>query len=227
MDIIKELFSLQDLKYRDFMAPIIPSVPVEKIIGVRTPQLRELSKKIIRSGEADNVLSSLPHTYFEENQLHSFILCALKDFESCIRGVDSFLPYADNWATTDQMSPAVFKKHRKELLPFIEKWINSGRTYTVRYAVLMLMQHFLDEDFDPVYLRRVSEIHSDEYYVNMMLSWYFATALAKQYDEAVRYVEEGKLPRFVHLKTIQKALESYRIPQERKDYLKTLRHLDK
>ncbi|MBO4747254.1 MAG: DNA alkylation repair protein, partial [Clostridiales bacterium] len=168
-------------------------------------------------------LSDLPHKYFDEDQLHAFILSSMKDYDTCIADVEVFLPYVDNWATCDQMSPKIFKKNRKDLLVHIKKWLRSKETYTIRFAIGMLMEHFLDEDFDPNYLEMVSRIRSDEYYVNMMIAWYCATALAKQYDAVLPYIEEKKLAPWTHNKAIQKAVESYRITDEQKAYLKTLK----
>ena len=222
-DIKKELFSMQDEKYRGFQAKLIPTVSPENIIGVRTPVLRAFAKQLAKQDEAGEFLAVLPHAYFDENQLHAFIISEIKDFDRCIEEVCRFLPYVDNWATCDQMSPKVFAKHRDRLLEYISAWLESGETYTVRFAVGMLMQHFLDEDFNPVYLKTVSQIRSDEYYINMMIAWYFATALAKQYDESVKYIEERKLDEWVHKKAIQKAVESYRVTDEHKEYLKSFR----
>ncbi len=218
-DIINRLYELRDEKYRDFQAKLIPSVDPETIIGVRTPDLRRLAKLI----DAHLIFEGLPHKYFEENQLHAFALSLIKDFDECVHKTDEFLPFVDNWATCDQLSPKVFKKHRAELLPFIDRWIDSGETYTVRFGIGMLMEHFLDEDFDPRYAERVAAVKSDEYYVNMMAAWYFATALAKRYDSVLPFIEERRLYPDVHKKAVQKALESYRIPPDRKEKLRTLR----
>ena len=219
----KELFALQDTKYRDFQVKLIPTVDPETVIGVRTPELRQYAKQLIKSEDIGAFLNHLPHQYFDENQLHAFILSAMKDYDECVNRVDRFLPFADNWATCDQMSPRVFKKHRQELLKEIKRWIRSGEPYTVRFGIGMLMEHFLDEDFKPSYLAKVAKIRSDEYYVNMMIAWYFATALAKQYDQTLPFIEEQKLDKWTHNKSIQKAVESYRITPEQKEYLKTLR----
>ena len=217
--ITTELFRLQDEKYRAFQIKLIPNIPEDTIIGVRTPELRRLAK----SCDLEQLTRELPHRYFEENQLHAFAVSEIKDFSSCVTEVCRFLPYVDNWATCDQMTPKVFKKYRHELLPYIYSWLASGETYTLRFAVKMLMDHFLDEDFDTAHAEKVAGIHSDEYYVNMMRAWYFATALAKQYDAALPFLEENRLDNWTHNRTIQKSIESYRVPPERKDYLKTLR----
>ena len=222
-DIYKALVSLQDKGYRDMQVTIIPTVEADSIIGVRTPQLRALAKEFSKREDIDSFLNDLPHKYFEENQLHAFILSGMKDAEKAIKLVDKFLPYVDNWATCDQMSPKVFKKHKDLLLEYIDKWLVSDMTYVKRFGIGMLMEHFLDEDFKTSYLTRVAKIRSDEYYVNMMTAWYFATALAKQYDATLPYIEKQKLDIWTHNKTIQKSVESYRITPEQKEYLKTLK----
>ena len=222
-DIRKELKKLQDKGYREMQVTIIPTVDADLIIGVRTPALRQLAKEFSKREDISEFLSDLPHKFFEENQLHAFILSGLKDAESCIRLVDEFLPYVDNWATCDQMSPKVFKKHKQLLLEYVDKWIKSDHTYVKRFAIGMLMEHFLDEDFKTSYLTKVSKIRSEEYYVNMMIAWYFATALAKQYEDTLPYIEKQKLDKWTHNKSIQKAVESYRITPEHKEYLKTLK----
>ncbi len=222
-DILSELKKLQDKGYRKMQITTIPSVKAESIIGVRTPALRALAKELSKRDDISIFLEDLPHKFFEENQLHAFILSGMKDAEECIKLVDKFLPYVDNWATCDQMSPKIFKKHKDLLLEYVNEWIKSDKTYVKRFAVGMLMEHFLDEDFKTSYLTKVSRIRSDEYYINMMTAWYFATALAKQYDAALPYIEKQKLDKWTHNKTIQKAVESYRITPEQKEYLKTLR----
>ena len=222
-DIYKELISLQDKGYRDMQITIIPSVKPETIIGVRTPQLRALAKELSKRADVSEFLNELPHKYFEENQLHAFILSGMKDADEAIKLVDKFLPFVDNWATCDQMSPKVFKKHKELLLEYIDKWIKSDLTYVKRFGIGMLMEHFLDEDFKTSYLTKVSKIRSEEYYVNMMIAWYFATALAKQYEATLPYIEKQKLDIWTHNKSIQKAVESYRITPEQKEYLKTLK----
>ena len=222
-DIRKELKKLQDKGYRDMQVTIIPTVEADSIIGVRTPALRQLAKELSKREDVYKFLEDVPHKFFEENQLHAFILSGMKDAESCIRLVDEFLPYVDNWATCDQMSPKVFKKHKQLLLEYVDKWISSDHTYVKRFAIGMLMEHFLDEDFKTSYLTKVSKIRSEEYYVNMMIAWYFATALAKQYDATLPFIEKQKLDKWTHNKSIQKAVESYRITPEQKEYLKTLK----
>ena len=222
-EIRNELFSLQDTDYRDFQKKLRPTVADSAFIGTRTPQLRALAKRLIKREDIDGFLTALPHEYFDEYQLHAFIVSEIKEFDACVAGVERLLPYIDNWATCDQLSPKVFKKHRPELLNYIKKWLHSDLTYTVRFAAGMLMQHFLDEDFDAAYLEAVAGLRSDEYYINMMIAWYFATALAKQYDRALPYIENRRLDTWTHNKAIQKAVESRRISPEQKEYLKSLK----
>ena len=222
-EIRERLLSMQDQKYRDFQVKLIPSVPPETVTGVRTPDLRKLAKELQADGSADLLIQTLPHDCFEENQLHAFILSAIKDYEPCMAYLEKFLPYVDNWATCDQMSPKVFKKHKPELLLQIRTWLNAEDTYTVRYAIGMLMVHFLDEDFGRTYLEMVAQIRSEEYYINMEIAWYFATAMAKQPEAVLPYLTEGRLPEWVHRKTIQKCIESRRIPPETKEMLRSIR----
>ena len=222
-EIREELYRLQDSKYREFQSKLIPTVTPDSVIGVRTPALRKYAKELAKREEIGEFLSDLPHQYFDENQLHAFIISQLKDFGRCMEYVRAFLPYVDNWATCDQLSPKVFGKNKGELLPQIRKWIASGDTYTVRFGIGMLMQYFLDEDFDPEYPELVAQVRSEEYYVNMMKAWYFATALAKQYETVLPFIEERRLDDWTHRKSIQKAVESYRITEEQKKYLKTLK----
>ena len=221
--ILDRLYALQDTKYRDFQGKLIPTIDPKAIIGVRTPDLRTLAKELAKQEDIGTFLDTLPHTYFDENQLHAFILSELKDYDQCIQRIKEFLPYIDNWATCDQLSPKAFKKHKTELLKEIKTWLKSDKTYTVRFAVGMLMQHYLDEDFNAAYPKLVAAIKSDEYYINMMRAWFFATALAKQYDAIIPYIEQKKLDPWTHNKAIQKAVESYRITPEQKEYLKTFR----
>lgn len=221
--IVNRLFELQDLKYRDFNAKLIPTVDKETVIGVRTPALRKLAKEITGSEEAEAFLKELPHQYYEENNLHGSLVEGIKEYDKCIKELNHFLPYVDNWATCDLMRPKCFKKHLMELLEQIKIWLKSEHIYTVRFAIEMLMTFYLDEAFEPEYLEWVSEIRSEEYYLNMMIAWYFATALAKQYDATIPYIENRKLDKWAHNKTIQKAVESYRITDEQKVYLKTLK----
>lgn len=230
-DIQARLFALQDKEYRDFQSKLIPTVPPETVIGVRTPALRALAKELRKNepGLVSAFLGDQPHVYFDENQLHAFLISLEKDIETCIAEVNAFLPYVDNWATCDQLSPKVFKKHKPELLDQIRVWMASDRAYTVRFGIGMLMQWFLDEDFAPDFPERVADVRfengdeTDEYYVNMMRAWYFATALAKQYDAVLPMIEAHRLDPWTHNKAIQKARESYRVPEERKAYLNTLK----
>ncbi|SCY38559.1 3-methyladenine DNA glycosylase AlkD [Lachnospiraceae bacterium XPB1003] len=221
--VYKKLISLQDLKYRDMQIKIIPNIDPASIIGVRTPELKKIAKEMYRSGEYRSFIKKLPHDHFEENQLHAFIICEMKDPAECFDEVEHFLPYVDNWATCDQMSPKIFKKNKDELLKHIKPWIGSDRTYTVRFGVGMLMQHFLDDDYDEKYPKMVAGLRSDEYYINMMIAWYFATALAKQYESVLPYIEENKLDDWTHNKAIQKSLESFRVMDEHKKYLRSLK----
>ena len=222
-DIRNELFKMQDMDYRDFNSKLIPTVDKGLFIGVRTPELRKYAKKLGKSSEVKEFLHDLPHKYFDENQLHAFIISEIKDFKNCIDEINRFLPYIDNWATCDQLSPKVFKKHHNELFAYIKDWLKSDKVYTLRFGIGMLMEHFLDEDFDILYPEAVSKIRSDEYYVNMMIAWYFATALAKQYESIIPFIENNSLDIWTHNKAIQKALESLRISDEKKEYLKSLK----
>lgn len=222
-EIIDKLIGLSDEKYKEFQSKLMPTVNKDEILGVRVPILRSLAKEYKNNPEINKYISILPHKYYDEYNLHGFIISENKDFNSCISEVNDFLPYVNNWATCDTCSPKIFKKHKKELLPHIKAWIKSDATYTIRFGVEMLMSHFLDEDFNSKYLDLVAKIKSDEYYVNMMCAWFFATALAKQYDETIPYIEKRKLSTWVHNKTIQKAIESYRISDKQKEYLRSLK----
>ncbi len=217
------LFSLQDIKYRDFQSKLIPTVGKDYFIGVRTPELRRLAKLLSKREDINSFLENPEHEYFDELQLHAFIVSDIKDYRACIDEVNRFLPYVNNWATCDQMSPKVFKKHKEELLEEIYRWLESDKTYTVRFAVKMLMEHYLDSDFDEKYLLTVSKIRSEEYYVKMMVAWYFATALAKQYESAYKIIEDRRLDVWTHNRAIQKAAESYRISDKQKAELKKLK----
>ncbi len=222
-DLHRKLYDLQDLKYRDMQIKIIPTVEPESVIGVRTPELKSIAKDILKDGNYKGFLEELPHRYFEENQLHAFIISGIKDLNECMVDLETFLPYVDNWATCDQMSPKIFKKHKDVLFSHIKEWVNSEKTYAVRFGVGMLMEHFLDDDFDPLYPELVAKLRSEEYYVNMMIAWYFATALAKQYESILPFIEEKRLDDWTHNKAIQKSLESRRITEEQKLYLKSLK----
>ena len=222
-EIREELYRLQDQKYRDFQSKLIPTADPDTVIGVRTPELRKFAKQLIKREDIAVFLNDLPHRTFDENQLHAFLLSESKDYETCIAEVERFLPFIDNWATCDQMSPKVFRKHKAELLEHIREWLHSEKTYIVRFGVGMLMEHYLDEAFDCSYPEMVAELRSDEYYINMMIAWYFATALAKQYESILPFLEQHQLAVWTHNKTIQKAVESYRITSEQKEYLKSLK----
>lgn len=219
----KRIFGLCDKSYANFQRKLIPDIAPESIIGVRTPELRALAKELFKTPQSDEILKELPHKYFEENQLHGFIISEIKDFDECISEIEKFLPYIDNWATCDMLSPKCFRKNKKRIIPYIKEWIKSEHTYTVRFAVGMLMRYFLDDDFNEEYLHIVAAVKSEEYYVNMMLAWYFATALAKKYESALPFLTGHKLSPWVHNKTVQKAIESYRITSEQKLFLKTLK----
>ena len=222
-EIRAELFRLRDEKYRDFQCRLLPTVEPDAIIGVRTPALRACAKELLKRGDVSGFLNDLPHRFFDEDQLHAFIVSGIRDYERCLEEVCRFLPYVNNWATCDQMSPKVFKKHRSELLEHIRAWIGSSHTYSVRFGVGMLMEHFLDEDFDPSYPDMVAGIRSEEYYVKMMTAWYFATALAKRFDAVIPYFEDRRLEPWMHNKAIRKAVESFRVREDQKQYLKSLR----
>ncbi len=218
-----DLFEMQDLKYKEFHSGLMPTIATDRIIGVRTPELRRYAKEFSKTEDSMKFIRILPHTYYEENNLHGFIIESIKDYDRLIEELDSFLPYVDNWATCDMMRPKVFKKHLPKLLVKIKEWMASSHTYTIRFGIEMLMTFYLDEAFKPEYLEMVANVRSKEYYVNMMIAWYFATALAKQYEEAVPYIEKHRLDTWTHNKAIQKAVESYRVSDEQKAYLKTLK----
>jgi len=218
-----QLISLQDKDYAVFVAKLVPNRPADSVIGVRAPALRKYVSQFSKSPEAEIFLTCLPHRYLEEDQLHASLIAGMKDCGRVIEELNHFLPYVDNWAVCDTMSPKIFKKHLPELLPEIRKWIGSKETYTVRFAIGMLMSFYLDEAFDPQYPEMVAQVRSDEYYVKMMIAWYFATALAKQYPTALPYLEQHRLDAWTHNKTIQKSIESFRIAPEQKEYLRTLR----
>ena len=222
-ELVDLLFEKQDIKYRDFQAPLFPNIEKERMIGVRTPELKKLAKELYGSETANKFLETLPHYYFDENQLHAFLISLIKDYKTCLKEVERFLPYVDNWGTCDQLSPKVFAKHKDELIVNIKCWINSKHVYTVRFAIGVLLGLYLDESFKKEYLELVSNVKSEEYYINMMIAWYFATALAKKWDSAIRYIESKKLSPWVQNKTIQKAVESYRITDDQKAYLKSLK----
>lgn len=218
-----ELWEMRDVGYKDFHAKLIPTVAPEAIIGVRTPELRKYARKLAKDPQIGDFLAQLPHQYYDENNVHAFVVEQIKDYEECLAQTERFLPYIDNWATCDMMAPKVFAKHKEELLESIRRWIASSETYTIRYGVGMLMRFYLEEDFRQEYLQWVADIRSEEYYVNMMRAWYFATALAKQYEAVIPYLEEKRLDDWTHNKAIQKACESYRVTAEQKKYLRGLK----
>ena len=218
-----DLKNLSEKSYKEFSAKLIPTVDPDTVLGIRLPILRNYATQLFKKGDYDVFLRTLPHEYFDENHLHSFLICKIKDFDLCVNELEKFLPYVDNWSVCDSLRPVCFSKNKDRLIEKIYEWIYSDHPYTVRFAIEMLMTHFLDDDFKREYLDLVSGVISDEYYVNMMISWYFATALAKKYKETISIIEEKTLSVRVHNKTIQKAIESYRISDEAKNYLKTLK----
>lgn len=225
-EIKSRLYEMQDIKYRSFNSSLIPSVDKERFIGVRTPQLRKLSAELAGREDIVDFLYSLPHEYFEENLLHGFIIERIGKYSESLARIEEFLPYIDNWAVCDQCSPKVFGKHKPELLSKIYEWTASGKTYTVRYGIGMLMRYYLDDDFSLDYPGVVAGVSSEDYYVNMMRAWYFATALSKQYEAVIGYFKDNLLDKWTHNKAIQKACESYRVAPEQKAYLRTLRRKD-
>lgn len=219
----QQLFVLQDEEYRDFHSKLMPNIPKEDVIGIRVPVLRKFAKEFAKSDEKEKFLKELPHRYYEENNLHMMLLVEMKDYDGCMQEMERFLPYINNWATCDFPAPKCFEKHKMDVFEHIKIWIKSSQTYTVRYAIGMLMRLFLEDDFSEEYPQMVAEVSSEEYYINMMIAWYFATALAKQWDAVIPYIEQRKLSPWVHRKTIQKAVESYRITPGQKEYLKSFR----
>lgn len=225
MDILKELLDLREEEYADFQSRLTPGIDRERFIGVRIPKLRKLAGIFKKTTESKEFLGELPHYYFEENMLHGLLIAEIKDYDMCIAELEKFLPFIDNWAVCDVLSPKVFKKHKTELFSEIQKWSDSKDTYICRFGIGMLMRYFLDEDFTPEHLKIPANIHSEEYYVNMMLAWYFATALVKQWKDTIVLLETGVLDKWVHNKTIQKARESFRITGGQKEYLKGLKRI--
>lgn len=223
MEITDRLFELRDVKYAQFQQKLTPGIDPDSFIGVRVPVLRKLAKEYIREEEAAEFIFSLPHRYYDENMLHGLLLSEYRDYDACIADVDAFLPFVDNWAVCDIMSPKVFRKHRDRLIEKIRAWTSSSHVYTCRFGMEMLMSHYLDGDFKPEYLKIPADVHSGEYYVNMMTAWFFATALAKQWDSSITYIENNVLDTWVHNKTIQKSRESFRITEEHKEYLNSLK----
>ena len=222
-EIQERLFVLADEKYRDFTAKLVPTVDRARIIGVRSPALGKLAKELRGSEEAAAFLRALPHEYHEENALHGALITGMKDYDECIRALDAFLPFVNCWSVCDSMNPKCFQKHLPELKKKLRRWLDSGELYTVRFAMGMLMNWYLDEAFFPEALDWVADIRSEEYYLRMMQAWYFATALTKRYDAALSYIEQGRLEKWTHNKAIQKAKESFRVSEEHKAYLNTLK----
>lgn len=223
MTIRERLFALRDEKYAAFHSKLIPTVPPESIIGVRVPDVRKLAKELMKEGNYSAFLNELPHKYYDENMLHGFLISEMKNYDECIRETERFLPFVDNWAVCDTMSPKVFKKNKEQLIIKIREWASSNETYICRFGIGMLMSHFLDGDFRAEYLEIPASVHSEEYYVNMMIAWFFATALSKQWDAVIPYIENGVLDVWVHNKTIQKARKSYRITDGQKQLLKAMK----
>ena len=222
-EIRQGLFALKDEKYKEFQKKLIPTVDENTVIGVRTPVLRKYAKDVSGTPGAVIFMQTLPHEYYEENNLNGMLIETMKDYDECITYLDEFLPYVDNWAVCDIFSPKVFRKNKDKLIDKIREWTASGHSYTCRFGMGMLMTHFLDEDFRVEYLEIPATVHSEEYYVNMMIAWFYATELAKQWDATIGYIEDQRLDTWTHNKTIQKARESYRITPEQKEYLKTLK----
>ncbi len=223
MTILERLEACSSGEYRDFQSKLVPNIPKETILGVRTPDMRKIARDVRGTKEAEAFLTQLPHPYYEENLVHFFLIAMIRDFDECIQAVGDFLPYVNCWPVCDQSSPKVFTKNHSRLLPFIREWIGSEHVYTARFGIRMLMNEFLGEDFRPEYLEWVADVKGDDYYIKMMVAWYFATALAKRYDESIVFLEEHRLEPWTHKKAIQKAVESYRVSDAHKEYLKTLR----
>ncbi len=223
MTLYEKLIAVKDDAYRDFQTKLVPNIPPETIVGVRTPALRKLAKEIFLSADRDAFLKDLPHGYYEENLIHFFVLSMIRDFDECVRRTEAFLSYVDCWPVSDQATPKAFRKNHEKLLPYIRKWIASEHVYTARFGIRMLMNEFLDADFKEEYLELVASKQGEDYYLKMMVAWYFATALAKRYDETVPYLETHRLDEWTHKKAIQKAVESFRVTDAHKEYLKSLR----
>ncbi len=223
MSVYERLLAVKDPEYREFQAKLVPNIDPATIIGVRTPDMRNIAKEVAKSPEKETFLKELPHKYYEENLVHFFVIAQIKDFDECVKRVEEFLPYVDCWPVSDQATPKSFKKNHNNLLPYIKKWIASDHVYTARFGIRMLMNEFLGDEFKDEYAQMVAEKKGEDYYLKMMVAWYFATALAKNYDETVKYIEERRLDEWVHKKAIQKAVESFRVTDEHKEYLKSFR----
>ena len=222
-DVQKRLFEMQDILYRDFHAKLVPTMEKDKVIGIRTPMLRKFASEFEKTEESKLFLKVLPHQYYEENNLHGLLIEQIRDYDKCLEELERFLPFIDNWATCDLLALHMMKKHRGVFIREVYRWMESDQPYTIRFGIGMLIRHYLDEEFKPEYPEKVAAIRSEEYYVNMMRAWYFATALAKQYEKVLPFLEERWMDVWTHNKTIQKAIESYRITPEQKAYLRTLR----
>lgn len=223
MTLYERLAEVRDEAYRAFQVKLVPNIPPETVLGVRTPQLRAIAKEVFESCERDEFLNSLPHAFYEENLIHFFVLAMIKDYDECVRGVEAFLPYVDCWPVSDQATPKAFRKNHSRLLPYIEKWIASEHVYTARFGLRMLMNEYLDADFKEEFLALAASKKGGDYYLDMMKAWFFATALAKRYEETIPYFEKRLLDEWVHRKAIQKALESYRVTDEHKEHIRSLR----
>lgn len=223
MNIEEKLLSLKDPKYQEFQSKLVPNIDKNLIIGIKTPDLRNLAKEIFLSDYKDEFLSALPHHYYEENLIHFFVISMIKDFDEAVRRTDEFLPFVDCWPVSDQATPKAFKKNHEKILPFIKKWVSSNHVYTARFGIRILMNEFLDDDFKDEYLNIVANKRGEDYYLKMMIAWYFSTALAKRYNETISYFEKHVLDDWCHKKAIQKALESFRVSEEHKEYLRTLK----
>lgn len=224
MNVRDRLEQFRDEKYREFQSKLVPNISKDVILGVRTPAMRRVAKEFFGTEEGDAFMTELPHALYEENLVHFFMIALIKDFDRCIAETERFLPYVDCWPVSDQSSPKVFSKKHEKLLPYIRSWIDSDHVYTARFGMRMLMNEFLGPDFRTEYLDWVANKTGEDYYLRMMIAWYFATALAKQYDAAVKVIEKRTLEPWTHNKAIQKARESFRVSEEHKAYLKTLQY---
>ncbi len=223
MKLTDRLIKIKDNKYKEFQSKLVPNISKDTILGIRTPEMRKIAKEVFKSEDKNKFLDSLPHKYYEENLIHFFVISLIKDFDECIKRVEEFLPYVDCWPVSDQATPKSFKNNHEKLLPYVKKWIKSKHIYTARFGIRMLMNEYLGDDFKEEYLKLIASIKTDDYYLKMMIAWYFATALAKRYNETIPYLENHSLDEWVHKKTIQKAIESYRVSEEHKKYLSTLK----
>ncbi|MBO4782468.1 MAG: DNA alkylation repair protein [Lachnospiraceae bacterium] len=223
MTVYQQLSEVKDDKYKDFQAKLVPNISRDTILGVKTPEMRRIAKEVFNSKDRDAFLNDLPHKYYEENLVHFFVISMIKDFDECIAAVEKFLPYVDCWPVSDQASPKSFKKNTDKLLPYIKKWMKSKHVYTARFGIRMLMNEYLGDNFKPEYPELVAKVKGDDYYIKMMIAWYFATALAKNYDECIGFIENRRLDDWVHKKAIQKAIESFRVTEEHKEYLRSLK----